>query len=78
MRNHGERGRDFLTVPLALAGFFGSSSSLEESSLEESLSLDESLEDAPWIQRIIDIDKTRIERGRIPDLFILCRGGRMG
>ena len=42
----------FLTVPLALAmgvGFAGASSSLKESSSEEPLSPEESLEDALWV-----------------------------
>jgi hypothetical protein len=49
---HRRRGLASLTVPLAFvawAGLLESSSSLEEQSLEESLSLEESPEDSSWI-----------------------------
>lgn len=49
------------------ADFSGSSSSLEEPSLEESLSLDESLGDASLIWSITD--ETRLRRGDNSQLF---------
>lgn len=47
-------GPIFLTVPMALADFLDSLSSLEESSLEDSLSLEEPLEGTSWTWSIYE------------------------